>query len=163
MNRKEFDSSFQIMCKALGVKVNKWQGELFWDEFKHKHPQDFFHACNQCGRLTPGKLPYNNVLEESVAAAMEMRVQKEKDDRESSIAKTHRVNFTPQERLEANRAAFEVMRQNQECKHTGKNAWSPIKVREASKDPSKDEEIREKYGDAWEPNPARVFGGLFQT
>jgi hypothetical protein len=79
MNRKEFDSHFGMMCKALAVKVNKWQGELYWDEFKHAHAKDFEEACKFCGRGTAGHLPFQSKFGDSVTAAMEMRIAAAKD------------------------------------------------------------------------------------
>lgn len=158
MNRKEFDSSFNVMCRALGVKVNKWQGELFWDEFKNKNAKDFNAACVYCGRGTPGKLPFQTTFGDAISAANEMRLQKEKDDQEKKPM-SGRINFTPEERLKANRAANEVARQAREGRKTGRNCFNVEKVKAAQEDTSKDDEIMAKYGDET-PNPAIIFGNL---
>jgi hypothetical protein len=157
MNKKEFDDSFDMMCKALNVKVNKYQGLLFWDEFKHKHTKDFTAACLFCGRGTPGKLPFPTTFGDSITAAFEMRQLQEKDKREKEIGHSRQINFTPEERMLANRAANEVSRQIKTGEH-----FDPEKVKAAGLDPSMDEEIRIKYGNE-APNPARIFGGLFPT
>ncbi len=155
MNKKEFDNSFDMMCKALNVKVNKYQGLLFWDEFKHKHPKDFHSACLYCGRGTPGKLPFQTAFGDSITAANEMRQLEEKNKRETELGYSRQINFSPEERLLANRAANEVSRQ---CR--AREPFDVEKVKAAGMDPSKDEEIKIKYGTE-APNPARIFGGLF--
>lgn len=88
MNRKSFDDSFGMMCKALAVKCNKFQGELYWIEFKHADGRDFLEACKFCGRGTPKHLPFQTKLSESVTAAMEMRQAGEKDKRNQEASNT---------------------------------------------------------------------------
>jgi len=162
MNRKEFESSMKHMINAIGVKMNKYQVELFWDEFKHNHSEDFTAACHFCGRGTPGKLPFQGVFSEAITAAMEMRLQKEKDDREAGLHKSHKVTLDPHERLLANRAAFEMVRQSRACRATGKNCWDKEKVRLAQFTSEKDEEIFKRYGRDGErmPTPAQIFGNI---
>ncbi len=160
MNRKEFDSAFFPMTKCLNVKVPKIQADLYYSDLVNKDPRDLDSACHELSFGKSGWMPDMPKFRIYIAAAFEMRHEKEKLDREKSMGQVHRVDFTPQERLEANRGAYEALRQVRECRSTGRNCWSPIKVREACLDSSKDEEIRAKYGDEG-PSPALVFGGSF--
>ncbi len=162
MNRKEFDSYFRPMCKALDVAVNHFQADYFFEDFKLTDVGDWKAACAFEAQGPAKKLPYQDHFHAAVIAAKEMRQEQERLDREKNMGQVHRVDFTPQERLEANRGAYEGLRQARECRSTGRNCWSPIKVREACLDSSKDEEIRAKYGDEG-PGPALVFGGSFLT
>lgn len=160
MNRREFDSHFYPMTKALETKPNKYQVEYYWVEFQWTHREDWAKACAYCARGNKGWLPKQDVFSEAITASKEMRLQDEKLKRETDLNKTHQVNFTPEERLKANRAANEAHRQAKAGRSTGENRFDPKKVRLASADPSKDEEIREKYGDEG-PTPAAVFGTSF--
>ncbi len=102
MNRHEFDDSFKVMCRALAVKVNKFQAEVFWDEFKNKDPKDFAAACLFCSRGTPGRLPFQAVFGDSITAANEMRKQREAERRNEEANKTWsggNVHDDPMERL----------------------------------------------------------------
>ena len=153
MNRKEFEDAMGPMCKALGVKMNKFQAELYWIEFKNKHQKDFAAACLFCGRGQPGKLPFQSTFGDAITAANEMRSQKEKDNQEKQPM-SGRINFTLDERLKANRAAFEISRQARM-----KEPFDVEKVKAAWDDETKDEEIRAKYGEET-PNPAMIFGNI---
>lgn len=163
MNRMEFQSAMNPMCKALKVKLDKFQADLYFEEFKTKDSRDFHHACHELSFPKNGKagyLPPITFFRDNITSATEMRHESEKLKREQDLSKTHQNTLTPQERLEANRSAFEALRQSKACRATGSNCWDPAKVRAASHDSSKDEEIREKYGDEG-ISPAKVFGTSF--
>lgn len=148
MTMKEFESAMSPMLQALGVKMNKYQKALYYEEFGGRLYKDFQAACKFCGMGRAGYLPNVSVLKDSVSAATEMRQEAERIEREKEMDQVHRIHFTPQERLEANRAAFEFMQQVGQCRRSGQNCYDREKVRLASSDPSKDQEIQERYGEA---------------
>jgi hypothetical protein len=150
------------MTKALETKPNKYQVEYYWVEFQWTHREDWAKACSFCARGNKGWLPKQDVFADAICASKEMRLIDEKLKRETDLTHTHKTNFTPEERLISNRAANEAQRQAKTGRATGENRFDPEKVRLASADPSKDAEIREKYGDEG-PTPAQVFGYSFAS
>lgn len=158
MTRREFDQGFGPMVKQLGVKVNRFQADLYFDEFQNKDQRDFQGACRELGFGRAGYLPGISYFRDGITAFKDERIQKEKDNQHKQPM-GGRINFTEEERLIANRAAYECARQAREGKRTGKNYFDAEKVRVASHDPSKDDEIRAKYGNET-PNPAEIFGNV---
>lgn len=74
MTHKEFESVFRPMIKALDVAVNKFQAQYYFDEFKGTDYRDFKAACDFCARGKAKQLPYQNVFQDSITAAKEIRL-----------------------------------------------------------------------------------------
>ena len=160
MLRKEFESALKPLCQQLGVKMNRFQQDHYYEEFGKKDLRDFRYACGELGFGKQGWLPDVAKFRDFMSASWEYRTEQEKIKKESEVGSVNQINFTPQERLEANRGAYEALRQSKACRATGTNCCDPKKVRAAIKDSSKDEEIRKKYGDEG-ISPAQVFGTSF--
>ena len=76
MTRREFDSYFAPMVQALGKKIPKIQADYQFEHFKGVHHLDFKEACAYLAR--GNYMPTQGVFDDSVAAAREMRLSKEK-------------------------------------------------------------------------------------
>jgi hypothetical protein len=83
MTRLEFDREFIPMTKALQVQVVRAQADYIYDEHRHADVMDFALACKELGQGTPKFLPKVPFFRDCVAAAREMRLAKEKDQRDA--------------------------------------------------------------------------------
>lgn len=152
MLRKEFEAALKPMCLQLGVKMNRFQQDHYFNEFGNQDLRDFQFACHELGFGKSGWLPDILKFRDHCLASWECRNDQKKLKREKDLEHSHQVGFTVEERLQANRAANEVSRQIK-----ARETLDSEKVKAAIMDPSKDEEIKSKYsGEA--PNPGRIFG-----
>ena len=156
MLRKEFEAALKPMCLQLNVKMNRFQQDHYFKEFGGKDLRDFQFACHELGFGKSGWLPDIGKFRDHCVASWEFRNEQEKLKREKDLDHSNQVGFTVEERLQANRAANEVSRQVRT-----KESFDSEKVKAAIMDPSKDEEIKSKYGQE-APNPGRIFGGRVQ-
>ena len=80
MTRYEFDKAFSPMTKALGIhsKVPCIQAEYYYEHYRAQHVSDFADACKYLARGNAGSLPKQSVFDDVVAAAKEVRLDREK-------------------------------------------------------------------------------------
>jgi hypothetical protein len=113
------------------------------------------------GRWAPDQERFKK--KEFTTRYVELKREMEAQDIRPAKAVTHvPFDLTPQERLEANRASFEVARQAEEGRRSGRNCWDAKKVLHAQFISDHDEAIFAKYGRHGEnvPTPAKIFGNI---
>jgi len=80
--RSDFDTHFNRLVKALGVKMTTGQATYFFDHYRLNVSSDFSAACEYLGRGNPGFVPKQAIFDNAVMSAQEMRLQAVKTQRE---------------------------------------------------------------------------------
>jgi hypothetical protein len=111
MERQKFENTFRRLTEALAVKLTHQQMVYFWEEFQHRHHEDFVNACRELGMGNPGYLPKLSVFREKVSAMEEIRVAREREQRDREAQRTFagRVSGeTPMDQLFAKCASLNI-------------------------------------------------------